>query len=57
MTDDYDGGADAFACWHLAVQEIRKRGVLEGRFAPRNDEERAWLAESSGMPKHPAADG
>lgn len=47
MTDDYDWEKDAFESWLLAIREIRKAGVLEGKYQPITDEEKAWLSKSS----------
>lgn len=38
--ETYDPNIDAYRCWQLAIAEIRKRGLREGRYQPRNDEER-----------------
>lgn len=37
---EYDPHLDAFECWKLAIAELRKRGVREGRFTPETDEEK-----------------
>ncbi len=42
---DYDPPADAYGCWKLAISEMRKKGLIESRFEPKDDEERALLAE------------
>ncbi len=36
--DDYDGKADAFAGYEVAVSEIRRRGVASGEFEPTQGE-------------------
>ena len=41
--DLVDRLTDSKRCWELAVSSIRKAGVIEGRYPPINDEERAWL--------------
>jgi len=45
MTDDYDWQLDAYRSWELAIAELRRRGLREGRFKPETDEERAYVAE------------
>lgn len=45
MRRDYDFKKDSIESWKLAVAELRKKGLREGRFVPVNDEERAYLAE------------
>jgi hypothetical protein len=45
MSDNYDWRKDSYESWLLAISELRKRGVIEGRFEPINDAERA-LKES-----------
>lgn len=42
---DFDWRLDAYRSWELAIAEKRKQGVIEGRFEPRDDEERGWLGE------------
>jgi len=39
-----DWALDAKGCWSLAIAEIRKAGVIAGRYQPINDEERSWVA-------------
>ena len=34
---------DSIGCFNLAIAEIRKAGVIAGRYQPINDEERSWL--------------
>ncbi|MEP6826981.1 MAG: hypothetical protein ABJA10_02780 [Aestuariivirga sp.] len=36
---------DSSRSWYLAVAEIRRKGLREGKFEPRNDEERVYVAE------------
>ena len=36
----YDPDLNAKLCWELAISEIRKRGIIEGKFQPVNDDER-----------------
>lgn len=38
---DYDPALDAYRSWQLAIAELRRRGVIAGRFPPLNEEERA----------------
>lgn len=38
---DYDPDLNSIRCYALAIAEIRRRGVIEGRFEPKDDEERA----------------
>lgn len=38
-----DWATDAKGCWVLAIHEIRKAGVIAGKYPPINDEERSWL--------------
>jgi hypothetical protein len=41
--DLHDRITDAYGCFALAIAEIRKAGVIAGRYQPINDEERSWL--------------
>jgi hypothetical protein len=41
---DYDPALDAFLSWQLAIAELRRRGLAEGRYKPETDEERAYVA-------------
>ncbi len=43
MTEDYDWREDALKSWQLAIAEKRRQGLIEGRFQPRNDEEREMI--------------
>jgi hypothetical protein len=43
---DYDPHKDGFDSWALAIAEIRRRGVMEGKYPPINDDERALLKEA-----------
>lgn len=45
MTDQYDPAENSRRCYELAIAELRKRGLLEGRFEPKDDAERALLRE------------
>jgi hypothetical protein len=38
-----DWATDAKGCWALAIAELRKAGVVAGKFQPINDQEREWL--------------
>jgi hypothetical protein len=40
---DYDWRVDAVASWELAIAELRRRGLAEGRYKPETDEERAYV--------------
>jgi hypothetical protein len=45
MTDraalpEYDWRIDAYLSWELAIAELRKRGLRDGKFQPMDDEER-----------------
>lgn len=40
---DYDPNLDAYLSWQEAIAELRRRGVRQGQFPPRNDEERAII--------------
>jgi hypothetical protein len=42
----YDPLKDGFDSWALAIAEIRRRGVMEGKYEPINDDERALLKEA-----------
>jgi hypothetical protein len=53
MSDNYDWRKDSYESWLLAISELRKRGVIEGRFEPINDAERA-LKESHPGPPSPS---
>ena len=39
----YDAADDARKCYYEAIKQLRKAGVISGRFTPRNDEELSWL--------------
>jgi hypothetical protein len=41
--DLHDWRVDSIGCFNLAISELRKRGVISGRYPPINDEERSWL--------------
>lgn len=43
----YDPEKDGHDSYLLAIHEMRKRGIIDGRFEPRNDEERQWLKEEA----------
>lgn len=43
MSGDYDWRLDAYRSWELAISELRKKGLRDGRFKPETDEERRWL--------------
>jgi hypothetical protein len=45
MSHDYDPDIDGYRSWRLAIAEIRRRGVISGRFDPVNEQERQWLRE------------
>ena len=45
MRRDYDFKKDSIESWKLAVAELRKKGLREGRFVPENDSERAYLED------------
>ncbi len=38
-----DADRNSRGCWQLAIAEIRRRGLREGRFMPETDEERAYV--------------
>lgn len=40
---DYDWRIDSYLSWELAIAELRKRGLRDGRFHPVDDEERAYV--------------
>ncbi len=41
-----DAARNSRSCWQLAISELRKRGLREGRFEPETDEERAYVEEN-----------
>ena len=43
--NDYDPKLDAVLSYRAAIAELRKRSVIEGRFEPRDEDERR-LVES-----------
>jgi hypothetical protein len=45
MSEEYDPYIDAFRSWLLAITELRKQGLREGRFLPENEEEEQYMKE------------
>ncbi len=44
-TPGYDPDKDSHDSWRLGIDELRKKGLREGRFKPVNDSERAYVAD------------
>jgi hypothetical protein len=51
MVDDYDWRVDALESWRLAIAELRRRGLREGRYKPETDEERAYVLKCRAVPE------
>ena len=45
---DYDWATDAKLSYLAAIMELRKRGLIEGRFEPINDKERKIVEDANG---------
>jgi|GEM_PF-2797902 len=42
---EYDPAVNSSRCYDVAVAELRRRGVLDGRFEPKDDAERAMMED------------